>query len=232
MTDAGSNAHLDGTPQQVTGGGQQPALGIDSGNTGTTPTSIDQVGEANDLDTFRSFVRSMADRHRNGGVSRDDTLSMIASVATYRKLNDTFGDDQICEIIKSEFYIVADDVANQHVQTHEGPSAFPGVITAERLQSAEFAPVMFVVPPVHRRGRHACGRQAETGQELADARYRSRDCEREASARQHAGVAGQDVGTLPGRQRATFASQIAETGSRWRSVASRFGTHHAVATDR
>jgi hypothetical protein len=101
MTDAGSNAHRDGTPQRVTEGGQQPALGIEPGNEGATSGSIDQwAGKVSDLDSFRDFVRKMAIRCQNGSVSREDALSMIADVGRYRKINETFDLDEVCNIIE------------------------------------------------------------------------------------------------------------------------------------
>jgi len=71
---------------------------------------------------------------------------MIASVAGYRKLNETFGIDEVCSIIKDEFLCVV-DATTPGADTGAEPEPFPGVITADRLQAKEFKPVMFVLPP-------------------------------------------------------------------------------------
>src|SRR3981189_3299006 len=78
-------------------GGQQPALHGESPSTQsaprsshTAPTSLEDSGKVH-LETLRLFVQQMAIRYQNGAVSRTDALSMVSSVATVRKLNDTFG---------------------------------------------------------------------------------------------------------------------------------------------
>ncbi len=148
MSDAGSNSHRDAIHQEATGAGQQPALGIDLNRSIANPNSVGQdVGKVFDLDSFRRFVRQMADRHLNGGVSREDTLSMVRSVATHRKLNGTFGDDEVCNIIHDEFCCLVDAATNCPDADAE-PESSLGVITADRLQAKRFRPVMFLLPPL------------------------------------------------------------------------------------
>src|SRR5882672_2223427 len=90
---------------KATEGGQQPALRNEllntykaSRSTDTEPTSTVGIGKVLDLETFQSFVQQMAIRHQNGAVSRTDALSMVGSVATVRKLTDTFGAEAVRQV--------------------------------------------------------------------------------------------------------------------------------------
>jgi AAA domain len=134
--------------QEPTEGGLLPALVIDPGNIGTNPTSTAPgVRQVFDLDSFRHFVHLMAIRCQDGFMSREDALSMIADVAKWRKLNETFGIDEVCSIIKDEFLCVVDAVTDGPPAGEE-PEPFRGVITADRLQVKRFKPVMFLLPPL------------------------------------------------------------------------------------
>jgi hypothetical protein len=139
-----------GNVTKATEGGQKPALYNEALNTynasrstNTEPTSTEGIGKVLDLETFRSFVQKMAIRHQNGAVSRADALSMVGSVATVRKLTDTFGAEAVRQVVESE---LPDTAAEQAVQVEATLPPLAGVVTADQLQLAEFAPVMFVVP--------------------------------------------------------------------------------------
>jgi hypothetical protein len=126
-------------------GGQQPALHGESPSTQsaprsshTEPTSLEDIGKVHDLETFRLFVQQMAIRYQNGAVSRTDALSMVSSVATVRKLNDTFGAELVRQVIEGAF---PDDVPEEAYQARAALPALACVITADQRQRAEFAPV-------------------------------------------------------------------------------------------
>jgi AAA domain len=127
-------------------GGPQPALDVEVSG----PPPINKVGgKVYDLDTFADFVRNVANQHLNGTLRRDDALSMIASVATYRQLHETYGDEQVCSIIERDFNRVVDAQDQDHSQATEGePISFPGVIGADQLQLQKFEPVRFAVSPI------------------------------------------------------------------------------------
>jgi hypothetical protein len=149
MTDGEIEPGCDGG-EQATEGGHQAALGTNSSTAVTNSTSVHQrVAKVVDLETFRDFVQLMARRHQNGSLSREDALSMIASVATFRNLYETYGDDPVWAIIELDFSAVVDPQdLNQAEKIRRDPISFPGVITADQLQAAKFEPVMFVVPPI------------------------------------------------------------------------------------
>ena len=140
-------AMTSGTPgvAHETESGQQPALHNESLNTYngslntyTASTLMNEgIGKVVDLETFRSFVQQMAIRHQNGAVSRTDAMSMVGSVATVRKLNDTFGAEAVRQVVESAF----PDAAAEQPSPATATSAFAGIVTADQLQRPEFAPV-------------------------------------------------------------------------------------------
>jgi AAA domain len=136
--------------QAATGGGHKPAPDIDSNMMANKSIALDErVDKVVDLETFRRFAQVMAGRHQNGSLSREDALSMIASVAKARKLHETYGDDQVCAIIEGDFNRAVDPQDLDYTEeTRSDPISFPGVITADQLQTKTFEPVMFVVPPI------------------------------------------------------------------------------------
>lgn len=69
---------------------------------------------------------------------------MISSVATVRKLNDTFGAELVRQVIEGAF---PDDALEEAYQAKAVLPALAGVITADQLQRAEFASVS--VPSAH-----------------------------------------------------------------------------------
>src|SRR6266403_4881186 len=148
MSNDGNNTCRDGSQQEVIEGGQQPALGMDSSTISTDPTSVDQgVGKVFDLESFSDFVRKMAVRVQNDALSRDDALEMIAYVAKYRKLNDTYGEGEVCAVINNDFLRVVDP-PDDHAEAEIEAASFPGVIGADQLQVMKYEPVTLVIPPL------------------------------------------------------------------------------------
>lgn len=135
---------------EVTEGGHQPALGIDSNEFVAEPIPVDRFtgGKVYDLDTFAGLVRNVANQHLNGTLGRDDALSMIASVATYRQLHDAYGDDQVCAIIERHFNQIVDPKGRDQLEIESETKSFTGIIRADQLQVQRFEPVRFVVSPI------------------------------------------------------------------------------------
>ncbi len=147
MTDGENNQTCDSRRPATIEGGHQPALDIDSSMVAASPTAAEQeVSKVYDLDTFKGFVALMANRHQNGVVTRDDALEMIAAVAKARQLRESFGDDQVCAVMREHFLLVVEPA--QQLDMHQELASFPGVIGADRLQIMEYEPVTLIIPPL------------------------------------------------------------------------------------
>jgi AAA domain len=149
MTEGEIEASRDSSGQEAIGGGHQPAPCIGSVIPVTEPIPVYKAGggKVYNLDTFADFVRERANQHLNSTLPRDDALSMIASVATFRQLHETYGDDAVCAVIERHFNQVVGPAGRDLLETNNEP-IFPGVITADRLQVQKFEPVVFVVSPI------------------------------------------------------------------------------------
>lgn len=127
-------------------GGREPALEVQAVATNDQELmpEVEGVSPVSDLRSLRRFVRKMAGQHLTCAVSYDDTLSMIGTVVSHRRLNDIFDPVEVSAIIREEL----DDVVDPSPNSEPAAKArkFQGLITAEQLQTADFPPPIFVVP--------------------------------------------------------------------------------------
>jgi hypothetical protein len=149
------NSEVGGAGMKNTGSGRTPAPGLTASvaNTGeVTKTAFaePELVKVTDIESFRPFVRRMAQRHETGSVSRDDAISMTYAVARIRKLDSKCDQEQVQAVVVDAFPETAVYGGASSVQTVPlSDGGCPaGIITADQLQSAVFAPPLLVVSPL------------------------------------------------------------------------------------
>ncbi|SRR6266851_4427168 len=154
MPDFDAEIGDDATVQKNTEGGLAPALGIDadvvnSKDAAKFPPAEPALAKVIDIESFRPFVQRMAQRHESGSMSRDDALSMIQVVARVRQLDNSCDQEQIQAVVEDAFPDNVVQEGTYAVQTAppRGGGRRQGIITADQLQRADFAPPLLVIPP-------------------------------------------------------------------------------------
>jgi hypothetical protein len=142
-----------GTKNTGDGGTPVPGLTASVANTVeaiTVPYAESELVKVTDIESFRSFVQRMAQRQETGSTSRDDAISMTYAVARIRKLDNNCDQEQVRAIVVDAFPETAVYGGASSVQTVPlSDGGCPaGIITADQLQSAVFAPPLLVVSPL------------------------------------------------------------------------------------
>jgi hypothetical protein len=133
-----------------TEGGITPALGTDQTTIGDPPAVSAGTAKVIDLASFRAFVEMIASQHQRGSMEGHEARSLISSVVAVRGLDGKFDPDKI-QMVIDEALPPAGPTTNSHGvhddQISDGGRP-QGVITADQLQRASFAPPLLVISPL------------------------------------------------------------------------------------
>jgi AAA domain len=115
----------------------------------TVPLAEPESAKVTDIESFRPFVQRMARSHESGSMSRDDAIFMAYAVARARKLGSNYDQHEVQAVVESAFPenpAHEGTCIDQTVPLSDGGRP-QGIITADQLQLADFAPPLLVVPP-------------------------------------------------------------------------------------
>lgn len=132
-----------------TEGGVTPALGIDQTTVNDLLPVSAGTAKVVDLASFRTFVEMIASRQQSGSVADNEARSLISSIAAVRKLDSKVDPDKIQKVIDEAFPATAPSTNSHGVhddQISDGGRP-QGIITADQLQRASFAPPVLVIAP-------------------------------------------------------------------------------------
>jgi hypothetical protein len=133
-----------------TEGGVQPALGNNS-RRGTDDEEGVSPGIAKvvDIASFRALVETIANQHPLGSMAGNEARSLVSSVAAVRNLESKIDPEQIQMVIEDAFPATAPSASEDGVRSNTiSDGGRPhGIITADQLQQASFAPPVMVIPP-------------------------------------------------------------------------------------